>query len=140
MKDHNLENKDIRWKQRFANFEKALNTLKAAIDLYHERPLSDLEKQGLIQGFEFTHELAWKTLKDFFTDKGNNNIYGSKDATREAYQTGLISEGELWMKMIESRNLSSRTYNNEISESIVDKVVHHYFTLFNDLRDKLNNI
>ncbi len=134
------DKKDIRWKQRLTNFTKALKTLEEAVDLYHERQLSNLEKQGLIQGFEFTHELAWKTIKDFFTEKGNNDIYGSRDATREAFNNGLISNGEQWMKMIESRNLSSHTYNNEISDDIVEKVVHQYFSLFISLQKKLEEL
>ncbi len=134
------KDKDIRWKQRLSNFEKAFKSLEEAVLLYQERPLSKLEKQGMIQGFEFTHELAWKTLKDFFIEKGNNNIYGSKDATREAFESGLINNGSVWMKMIESRNLSSHTYNNEISEDIVENVVHNYFKLFEQLILTLKNL
>lgn len=75
-----------------------------------ERELSVLEEQGLIQSFEYTHELAWKTLKDFLIDRGNEGIYGSKDAVRASFQTGLIEEGEIWMDMIGSRNDTYHTY------------------------------
>lgn len=72
---------DIRWIQRFNNYKKALAGLQEASVLADERELSKLEKQGVIQGFEFTHELAWKTLKDFLESRGQQDIYGSKDAT-----------------------------------------------------------
>lgn len=122
--------KAIRWQQRFANFNKALAQLEKAVKLSAERPLSDLENQGLIQGFEFTHELAWKTLKDFMEAHGTTKIYGSKDATREAFRLGLITDGEGWMKMIKSRNESSHTYNEKVAEEIADDITGKYFDLF----------
>jgi nucleotidyltransferase substrate binding protein (TIGR01987 family) len=106
---------DVRWKQRFLNFGKALQTLKEAAELAEERPLSSLEKQGLIQGFEFTHELSWNVLKDYLVEQGVSGIIGSKNASREAYKNELISNGEVWMEMIQSRNLSSHTYNLEMT-------------------------
>lgn len=85
---------DIRWKHRFKNYSAALKTLKDAVALAQDRELSDLEKQGLIQSFKFTHELAWNLLKDYFQYQGNMQITGSRDAAREAFQKGLVSEGE----------------------------------------------
>ena len=130
--------KDIRWTQRFNNYKKALLTLKSAIDLSYKRELSDLEKQGMIQGFEFTHELCWKTIKDFINEKGNQNIYGSKDATREAFNLGLISNGENWMEMIESRNQSSHTYNIEVANEIVKKIISDYIQRFKEFEDTMD--
>lgn len=101
---------DIRWKQRFENFNRALHLLTLAVELSKQRPLSDLEKQGVIQGFEFVHELAWNVLKDFLEYEGIQNIVGSRSAVREAFKRGLIDNGEVWMDMIEKRNLSSHTY------------------------------
>ncbi len=66
-----------------------------------------LEEKGMIQGFEFTHELARKTLKDFLESRGVQDLYGARDVTRKAFQTGLIQNGEVWMDMIQSRNLTS---------------------------------
>ena len=94
---------DIRWQQRLANYKKALKNLSQAIDLMSQRPLSNLEKQGVVLAFVFTHELSWKMIKDFFESHGNSEIYGSKDATRQAFQFGLIHDGEVWMQMIKSR-------------------------------------
>jgi hypothetical protein len=85
---------DVRWRQRFQSFLKAFAQLSKAGKLAKERELSDLEEQGLIQAFEFTHELAWKTLKDFLESRGTKSLYGSKDATREAFSMGLIEEGD----------------------------------------------
>lgn len=88
-----------------------------------------LEQQGLIQVFEFTHELAWNVMKDYFYWQGNAAITGSRDATREAYAKGLVEDGEGWMAMIRSRNQSSHTYNQSIAESIVNVVIAHYHGL-----------
>jgi nucleotidyltransferase substrate binding protein (TIGR01987 family) len=130
-------NREIRWKQRFSNFQKALNQLKAGYDLMADRPLSDLEKQGLIQAFEFTHELAWKTLKDFLENQGHQNLFGSKDTTRKAFELGLLSDGEIWMSMIASRNLSSHTYDLEIAEAILTDLRKSYLNSFLDLLNTL---
>ena len=97
-----LQNPDVRWRQRFQSFRKALTQLMAAADLAKQRKLSDLEQQGLIQAFEFTHELAWNILKDFLESRGVANLYGSKDATREGFARGLIVNGDEWMAMIQS--------------------------------------
>ncbi len=84
---------DIRWKQRFQSFGKAFGQLSAAASLAQQRKLSELEQQGLIQAFEFTHELAWNTLKDFLESRGATELYGSRDATREAFKQGLLANG-----------------------------------------------
>src|SRR5438046_10754669 len=103
------QNPDVRWRQRFQSFCKALTMLRAAADLAKQRRLSELERQGLIQAFEFTHELAWNTLKDFLESRGAANLYGPKDATREAFAGGLMENGEEWMGMIQGGNRSSQT-------------------------------
>lgn len=130
---------DVRWKQRFLNYKKALATLTKGIRQYQEKGLSELEKQGVIQGFEFTHELCWKVMQDFLKDQGETNLYGSKDVTRLAFNRGIISDGEQWMNMITDRNLSSHTYQEEISELIFTHIIHVYFDLFNSFRDKMED-
>ena len=132
-----MENKDIRWMQRFDNYTKALVQLEAAVVLSKERKLSNLEKQGLIQAFEYTHELAWKTIKDFLNDRGNNEIFGSKDASREAFKYGLIEAGEIWMEMIKSRNNTSHTYNEETANEITEAIINDYYNEFEKLNEKL---
>lgn len=130
--------KDIRWQQRFSNYKKALQQLGEAVALSKNRELSDLEKQGMIQAFEYTHELAWTTLKDFLEFKGQRDIYGSKDASRKAFQLNIIEDGEGWMDMIQSRNKTSHTYNKETAEEIVTAVTTSYFMLFLRLEEKLS--
>ncbi len=118
---------DIRWIQRFANFKRGFARLNDAAALAKQRELSDLERQGLIQAFEFTHELAWSTLKDFLTSRGAAvKLYGSRDATRAAFAAELIEDGEAWMMMIEHRNESSHTYNDDVAARIMAAVLTHY--------------
>jgi nucleotidyltransferase substrate binding protein (TIGR01987 family) len=132
-----MTTQDIRWIQRFNNFLKALSQLKEAVQLAQQRPLSKLESQGIIQAFEFTHELAWNTLKDFLEGRGVHNLYGSKDTTREAFKTGLIENGDAWMDMIASRNLTSHTYDETTAAQIVAAIRNVYFAEFESLRIKL---
>lgn len=102
------------------------------------RPLTDLEKQGLIQAFEFTHELAWNTMKDFYEFQGESGIQGSRDAARLAFRRGLITSGEVWMDMIGSRNLSSHTYDEKTADDIVNDIRERYFHEFILLEEHLN--
>ena len=121
---------DIRWKQRFANYRKALSRLTEAVELSHQRSLSDLEKQGLIQGFEFTHELAWNVLKDYLEEKGYVGLIGSRDASRMAFKNELLEDGEVWMDMIKARNLSSHTYNIETADRIAADILERFSHAF----------
>jgi len=123
-------NPDVRWKQRLQSFRKAFLQLSKASKLAGERDLSDLEKQGLIQAFEFTHELAWKTLKDFLESRGTSDLFGSKDATREAFAQGLIHNGEEWMAMIQARNKSSHTYNEIFANELADAITGSFVSEF----------
>ncbi len=131
---------DIRWKQRLDNYARALQQLAAAVELSQERSLSQLEKQGLIQAFEFTHELAWNVIKDFFVYQGNTNITGSRDATREAFSTSLIKDGDGWMEMIRSRNQSTHTYNQATADDITGKICENYLGLFIQFQNKMQSL
>ena len=135
-----MSKEDIRWQQRFANYNSALSKLSEAVALNEARPLSELEKQGLIQSFEYTHELAWKVMQDFFVYQGNTEIRGSRDATRQAFQTNLIEDGDGWMEMIAKRNLTSHTYNKEIAEEIYESIIARFHPLFIVFKQKMNNI
>src|SRR5450631_2473034 len=125
-----IKKQDIRWRQRFQNFNKAFSQLSGAAALAQQRPLSDLEQQGLIQAFEFTHELAWKTLKDFLEERGATNLFGPKDATRQAFAAGLIENGEIWMAMIQSRNRTSHTYDQTTANEIARAITNDYLPEF----------
>ncbi len=131
---------DIRWQQRFNNYLKAFQTLVEAVELARSRELSKLEQQGLIQSFEFTHELAWNVLKDYLEDKGITGLIGSKDATRVAFQNGLIEQGENWMKMIETRNKTSDTYNPHIAQTVVTDILERFFPAFESMAKKFTAI
>jgi nucleotidyltransferase substrate binding protein (TIGR01987 family) len=135
-----MKDQDIRWKQRFANFISALDNLTKAVALSKERELSNLEKQGLIQTFKFTHELAWKVMKDYFFDQGNNEITGARDAARMAFQNELIIDAEGWMDMIKSRNLSSHTYNNEVADEIAHEITERSAGLLDAFRLKMQDL
>lgn len=128
---------DIRWQQRFQNYQLALTQLTDAVQLSQSRELSNLEKQGMIQAFEYTHELAWNCLKDFLHYQGTQNIFGSRDATRKAFEVGLIDQGEQWMAMIASRNRTSHTYNKATADAIVDAICKDYLPLFHQLQVRL---
>ena len=127
---------DIRWKQRFENFQRALKQLSLAMDLKAQRPLSDLEQQGLIQGFEFTHELAWNVLKDYLEMEGIQGLIGSRSTAREAFKRGLVMDGEVWMDMIEKRNLSSHTYNQTVALTMVESIAERYYPAFCELQQR----
>ncbi len=132
---------DIRWKQRLANFSSAFDQLRTAVQLSEQRPLSDLEKQGLIQAFEFTHELAWNVMKDYATYQGGGlPIAGSRDATREAFQRGLIQAGDTWMEMLRSRNQTSHTYNAPVAQEIVEKILAEYFPAIETFHQKMGEL
>jgi nucleotidyltransferase substrate binding protein (TIGR01987 family) len=129
---------DIRWKQRFGNFQRALQQLTLAVQLMEQRTLSDLERQGLIQGFEFTHELAWNVLKDYLEMEGIQGLIGSRSTAREAFKRGLVGDGEAWMDMIEKRNLSSHTYNQNVAETLAIAIQRRYHPAFLELQARFS--
>lgn len=135
-----MEQQGIRWQQRFNHYQKALQQLSSAVKLSQQRPLSELEEQGLIQSFEFTHELAWNVMKDYFEYQGNTSITGSRDATREAFRRTLITDGEGWMEMIQSRNKTSHTYNREVADEISAKVTDVYHDLFMAFEKRMQDL
>jgi nucleotidyltransferase substrate binding protein (TIGR01987 family) len=134
------QNPDVRWRQRLQSFRKAFGQLSKAVATARQRELSELERQGLIQAFAFTHELAWKTLKDFLESRGADSIYGSKDATREAFAKGLIENGEAWMAMIQSRNQTSHTYNEDTADAIAKATISSYVLEFEKFLQKFTEL
>lgn len=140
-----MSKQDIRWHQRLTNYNKAMKKLDEAMasldlglnDNELEQSLSDLEQEGLIQRFEYTHELAWNVMKDYLEYQGNTSISGSRDAVRESFKGQLITEGETWMDMIKSRNETTHTYNEDTADAIFIKVVREYYPLFKDFQRKM---
>lgn len=142
---------DIRWQQRLSNYSKALDKLTVAIEYIKnnsnknsqfpdDKIFEDILKEGVIQRFEYTHELAWNVMKDFLENKGGIKLYGSRDATREAFQAELILDGDLWMDMIKSRNKTSHTYNEETAQEIYKKILKNYYQAFMDFQKKMNTL
>lgn len=129
--------KDIRWQQRFSNFKKAFVQLEEAVSL---PSLSKLEQQGLIKGFEITYELAWNTLKDLLQEQGYTSILGSKDTFRLGNQVGLITDGDVWMEMVKSRNATSHTYDESTANEITEAIRDNYYVAFSILISTLEGI
>jgi nucleotidyltransferase substrate binding protein (TIGR01987 family) len=131
---------DIRYRQRFVNFQKASSKLHSAVEVANSRDLTELEVQGLIKAFEFTYELAWNLLRDYFIFQGSNSITGSRDAFREALNKGLIRNDENWFNMITDRNQSTHVYNQETALEIADRVKELYAELFEELEEKFSSL
>lgn len=131
-----MQEHEIRWIQRANSFKRAFAQLKSAVKLREKRELSDLESQG----FEYTHELAWKTLKNFLESQGLMNLYGSRDTTRAAFKEGIIVNGEIWMDMVEKRILTSHTYDEETAKQVVSTICQTYFQEFEMLLERLDQL
>ena len=129
-----MENRDVRWKQRFQNYNKALAQLQKFID---HGELNELEEQGLIKSFEYTYELAWNTIKDFYTNQGVIDIQGSRDAFKLAANRNLIKDVEKWMDMVNSRIKTVHTYDQEVANEIANDIVTFYHPMFIQLQTRL---
>lgn len=133
-----MNEKDIRWRQRFQNFEKAYKQFNAAIVDFSK--LSDLEKEGLIQRFEYTFELAWKTLKDYLESQEVPANF-PREVIKSAFHYGLIQDGEMWMDMLEKRKLMAHTYDESRFNLAVMKIKDEYYTaitqVYRDLGAKI---
>ncbi len=127
---------DIRWQQRFNNFKKAFNQLSKFIA---HKKLNEMEEQGLIKAFEYTYELSWKTLQDLLIDKGYNHIAGPKPVIEQSFQYGYIINGKGWMRMHQSRNLATHTYDEETANEIIEGIRNEYFDLLQSLVKRLED-
>jgi len=125
---------DIRWQQRFINFNKAFSQLDRFMQ---EKSLNEMEEQGLIKAFEYTYELSWKTLQDLLKDKGYTDVVGPKPVIEQSFQDGYIVDGKGWMRMHVSRNLTSHTYDEKTAEEIVKSIRTEYFNLLKSLQTRL---
>ena len=119
-----MNKKEIRWEQRFTNFEKAFLHLKDAINRYDS--LDNLSKEGLIQRFEYTFELAWKTLKDYLESRGVVSRF-PREVLKNAFQTELLNNGEIWIDMLEKRNLLAHTYDEENFKVALNTILISYY-------------
>jgi nucleotidyltransferase substrate binding protein (TIGR01987 family) len=126
----------VRFRQRFENFEKSFHLLQDAIA--HQK-MSELERGGLIQFFEVTFELAWKCLGDYLENEGFT-IASPKQILRQAFQSGLIEDGELWLQALEDRNRTTHTYDEEKSKAIEQVIRTKYFGLLEKLHATLSRL
>jgi len=131
-----MKNTDIRWEQRFSNYQKALAQLGEFMAKSND--LNKFEKQGFIKAFEYTYELAWNTIKDFYEYQGEAGIQGSRDAIQIAFNRDLIKDGEGWMQMLKDRNLTSHVYNEEVAEDIAKNINEKYYNLIRSLEAEIN--
>ena len=114
---------EIRWKQRFEHFTKALDLLSNHVDY---ELTSEIEKAGLIQFFEMSFELAWKVMKDYLENQGYD-VNGPRDAIKLSFQIGLIEDGQIWLKALEERNLSVHTYNEDLANTLINNIKTLYY-------------
>jgi nucleotidyltransferase substrate binding protein (TIGR01987 family) len=134
----------IRWQQRFNNYRKALVKLAQAVELLsgqvnREEAVDELLQEGLIQRFEYTHELAWKVMKDYAEYQGYTDVRGSRDAIRKALEMGLVDDRR-WMETIEDRNLTVHNYDNEIASEIYAHIMQVYYPLFMSFEQKMYSL
>lgn len=133
---------DIRWQQRFNNFENAHKNLIEMLDLLNKEPSSKAYKLAVIQSYEMDIELAWKTLKDYLDYLGYK-LQAPREVIKQAFATEFIADGDVWIQMIDDRNLTSHTYDEAKAQEIVDSINEDYFAkldnLYNFLKGKLND-
>ena len=125
---------ETRWRQRLGDFEKSVGRLQEALN---KKEFNELEKDGVIQRFEFTFELAWKTLKDFFEDQGFTDVSSPKKAIQKAFSNSLIKDGDLWIEMQEDRNRMSHLYDQTVSKIIFNNIKDKYAIALDNLAQTL---
>lgn len=127
-----MENQDIRWKQRFENFSRAFMLLREAVEMDFEK-MDNMQKESFVQRFEFTFELAWKTLKDVMEYDGIIfETVSPKHVIRDAFQYKYINNIEIWLKMVDDRNLMSHTYNYATFETVLLEIKKSYYNVLDE--------
>lgn len=126
-------NNDIRWKQRFNNFDNAYATFCRVVKAYEADKTSEITKMALVQSYEFTFELAWKTLKDYLENEGYDEVKNAKQTIRQAFQAEILHNPEEWMDAIQKRNLTSHVYNKDILQEAVDFIYDRFYPIVSDL-------
>ena len=123
---------DVRYMQRFENFEKSFLLLKGALDI---KTPSIVEKGGVIQFFETSFELAWKLMKDYLEFQGYD-VNSPREAIKLAFSASLIESGTLWLEALTDRNLTVHTYDEAMANAVYDKIRNNYFVLISSLYEK----
>lgn len=127
---------DIRWKQRFQNFEKAYNNFKYALDALNADQDNIINKMATVQAYEMVFELGWKTTKDFLTEQGVE-VNFPREVIKEAFAYEIIEKGEIWIKMLDDRNLTVHTYDEAKANAVIYDIKNKYFTVIEELYDYL---
>lgn len=128
---------DIRWQQRFQNFERALRSLEEALAI--EQP-DMVQRAGLIQFFEITFELAWKMLKDYLETQGFTEVKSPRAVLKQAFEVELIGDGHQWLQGLQDRNLTAHTYNEETAVLVENLVRQTYYPLLSQLHQTFNQL
>ena len=127
-----------RWLYRFDNFKRAFTLLREAIDIKKNRELSQLEKEGIIQRFEYTWELAWKVLRDYLEHSGVILETVTPASTlRAAFAAKLIDDGEIWMRALDARNKMSHVYNLKVFEAVITEIETNFLGILEDMHLKM---
>ncbi len=136
-----MSNQSIRWIQRLDSYSKAFIQLELAVVESTKKEFSNLEKEGVIQRFEYTQELSWKVIKDFYEYLGDTTIQGSRDAFRLALNRGLfdLDTATIFMNSIKSRNKTAHTYNEEIANKIFNEIINDFYYVFKTLKEILED-
>lgn len=127
---------DIRWKQRFENLQSAYQRLQHAIEVNAQTPDNDLIQMALIKAFEMTFELSWKTMKDYLNYNGID-VKLPREVIKQAFANDIIIDGQLWIDMLEDRNLMAHTYDEARAIKAVNHICQHYIAGLNDLHQYL---
>lgn len=127
---------DVRWQQRFSNYEKAVMQLSEFIE---QEKLNKFEVQGLIQCFEYTFELAWKTMKDYLESEGFE-VKSPRSALQTAFQTQLITDGHTWIDALQKRNLMAHTYDEQVASEAEELIKTKYYPVIKLLYEKLKEL
>lgn len=130
------ENQDIRWKQRFENLQSTYKLLQEAIAANQQTPNNSLMQMALIKSFEMTFELSWKTMKDFLQYNGID-VKLPREIIKQAFTNDIIIDGQLWIDMLEDRNLMTHTYDEERAQSAILHICESYMTALTQLQDYL---
>ena len=122
-------NKELRWQQRFQNFERAFLLLDKSIDISDP---SDTERAGIIQFFEMSFELSWNLMKDYLESEGFV-VDTPRESLKQAFQSNVITDGHVWMEALDDRNLTAHTYDEATAEKVIGNIKEKYHPALSEL-------
>ena len=132
-----MEERKPKWHERLAAYKNAIGRLTEVVNLNKQRMLNQFERDSLIKRFKFTYEMAWKLMMSYEKENGITEILGSKDVIRQAFKLPIISNGEAWLEMVDTRNKTSHLYDEEMATDVIDEIIYTYFPLFIELQDTM---